>query len=300
MAGDWIKMRMELQTHPKVVRISSALQADILRTIGGLFSAWCLFDVQSEDGKLKGMTLEHMDYFLRWPGFSQAMLDVEWLVKTDQGIEMPRFENHNGRSAKRRCLDANRTAVRRMSASQADTCPHDETTKSGPEKIRLEKRIEESNSITLHPADAVVVSQPQKEDPMESEFMENWNSIRKSIPTPTRHNRKLAMKAWARRRKELPKDVILWWWFEIIVKTAKTPEGIPAFDVEKQWGAYEDIVDKFKNKGTMSNGVEMSDEHKLLWEKAKAQAAREREQERLMREQKASEAPEFEEYDERA
>ncbi len=135
---------------------------------------------------------------------------------------------------------------------------------------------------------------------METEFMENWNSIRKSIPTPTRHNRKLAMKAWARRRKELPKEVILWWWFEMIVKTAKTADSVPAFDVEKQWGAYDDIQEKFKNKGTIINGVEMSYEHKLLWEKAKAQAAREREAQRLKDEQDALVPPLFEEYDERA
>ena len=36
MAGDWIKMRADLFTHPKVVRISSALKADTLRTVGGI------------------------------------------------------------------------------------------------------------------------------------------------------------------------------------------------------------------------------------------------------------------------
>jgi hypothetical protein len=36
MAGDWIQMRVALQTHPKVVRIASALKADRLRVVGGL------------------------------------------------------------------------------------------------------------------------------------------------------------------------------------------------------------------------------------------------------------------------
>lgn len=44
MAGDWIKMRADLHTHPKVVRMASALKADRLRIVGGLHSAWCLFD----------------------------------------------------------------------------------------------------------------------------------------------------------------------------------------------------------------------------------------------------------------
>lgn len=44
MAGDWIKMRIDLQTHPKVFRMVSALKADRLRIIGGLHIAWSIFD----------------------------------------------------------------------------------------------------------------------------------------------------------------------------------------------------------------------------------------------------------------
>lgn len=36
MSGDWIKMRIDLQTHPKIVRILSATKADKFRVIGGL------------------------------------------------------------------------------------------------------------------------------------------------------------------------------------------------------------------------------------------------------------------------
>lgn len=74
MAGDWIKMRSDLFTHPKVVRISSALKADTLRTVGGLMSVWCLFDAHSVDGKLDGYTSQTLDDHLRWAGFSAAMI----------------------------------------------------------------------------------------------------------------------------------------------------------------------------------------------------------------------------------
>ena len=47
MAGDWIKMRGDLGTHPKVVRIMSALKADRLRVVGGLHAVWSLFDAHS-------------------------------------------------------------------------------------------------------------------------------------------------------------------------------------------------------------------------------------------------------------
>ena len=65
MAGDWIKMRVDLSTSPKVVRISSALRADRLRVIGGLHAVWCLFDVHSEDGNRVGaeMSLDQLQAF---------------------------------------------------------------------------------------------------------------------------------------------------------------------------------------------------------------------------------------------
>lgn len=121
MAGDWIKMRSDLFSHPKVVRISSALKADTLRTVGGLMSAWCLFDRHAEDGKLEGYALQTLDDHLRWPGFANAMILVGWLEIDEESLVLPRFDTHNGQSAKRRAQDSDRkNDVRKMSASEAD------------------------------------------------------------------------------------------------------------------------------------------------------------------------------------
>ncbi|MGN6223681.1 hypothetical protein [Pseudoxanthomonas sp.] len=137
MAGDWIKMRADLFTHPKVVRISSALKADKLRTVGGLMSAWCLFDAHSIDGKLDGYTLETLDAHLGWIGFAEQMVAVQWLTADSQGLELPRFDAHNGQSAKRRAQDNDRKqSVRKMSASQADKM-----------RTREEKRREEKKDL---------------------------------------------------------------------------------------------------------------------------------------------------------
>lgn len=145
MAGDWIKMRSDLFTHPKVVRMASALKADTLRTVGGLMSAWCLFDAHSEDGRLSGYTPETLDDHLRWPGFAAAMVAVRWLVfdlDEDGGsLALPEFDTHNGQSAKRRAQDADRKkTVRKMSASDADK-----------KRTREEKRREELEA-SLPPA----------------------------------------------------------------------------------------------------------------------------------------------------
>jgi hypothetical protein len=150
MAGDWIKMRSDLFTHPKVVRMASALKADgrpdALRVVGGLMSVWCLFDAHSVDGVLEGYTSELIDNHLRWDGFAQAMSGVGWLASCDGGASMalPNFDTHNGQSAKRRAQDADRQREnRKTSASEADK-----------KRTREEKRREEKYPPT--PLDEIV------------------------------------------------------------------------------------------------------------------------------------------------
>ncbi len=126
MAGDWIKMRTDLQTHPKIVRILSATSTDKFRVIGGLHAVWTVFDTHSTDGVLKGYTPELLDHVIGWEGFSRAMEAVGWLLF--DGIEtlaLPEFEAHNGQSAKRRAEDQkrkknSRQSVRNVSADDAD------------------------------------------------------------------------------------------------------------------------------------------------------------------------------------
>jgi uncharacterized phage protein (TIGR02220 family) len=149
MAADWIKMRADLGTHPKVVRIMSALKADKLRVIGGLHAVWCLFDAHSEDGCLEGYTTEVMDSLIGWNGFCAAMVKVGWLVDEDgETLVMPEFEAHNGRSAKRRAQDS----VRKRESREADEDPKNvrETSASDADKKRTreEKRREEEKHMS--------------------------------------------------------------------------------------------------------------------------------------------------------
>ena len=140
MAGEWIKMRTDLLTHPKVVRILSALKADKLRVIGGLHAVWCLFDTHSTDGKLEGYTPDVLDDHLGWPGFSAEMIRVNWLHHDGESLATPRFDEHNGQSAKRRATEAQRKREERngrnVSASDADK-----------KRSREEKRREEVSTI---------------------------------------------------------------------------------------------------------------------------------------------------------
>jgi hypothetical protein len=150
MAGDWIKMRIELQSHPKIVRILSATQSDKFRAIGGLHAVWSVFDLHSENGKLHGYTPVLMDHIIGWDGFSQAMVDVGWLLfDGSETLSMPEFAEHNGKSAKRRAEDQKRKrderkrpqSVRNLSANESDE-----------KRTREEKRREESKQSPLPPS----------------------------------------------------------------------------------------------------------------------------------------------------
>jgi len=161
MAGDWIKMRTDLASSPKVVRISSALKADRFRTVGGLHSAWSLFDTHSVDGLLAGYTPQILDDLIGWPGFSEAMISVDWLTFDGESLAMPRFDDHNGKSAKRRAQDKDRKIVLRdsgrLSASDADK-----------KRTREEKRREEEKNPPIPPKGGTPVEGDAKPKPKRS------------------------------------------------------------------------------------------------------------------------------------
>lgn len=128
MAGDWIKMRIDLLSHPKIVRILSATKSDKFRVVGGLHAVWSIFDTHSEDGVLDGYSAYALDHVIGWDGFSAALLSVGWLEEFDGTLVMPEFDEHNGKSGKRRAEDQKRKRdarkdpenVRILSASEQD------------------------------------------------------------------------------------------------------------------------------------------------------------------------------------
>ena len=136
MAGDWIKMRIDLQSHPKIVRILSATDSDKFRAIGGLHAVWSIFDTHCEDGVLNGYSAKTLDHVIGWEGFSAAMIAVGWMIETPQGLVMPEFDEHNGKSAKRRAEDQKRKRESRK-------CPQIVQEESFELGTREEKRREE-------------------------------------------------------------------------------------------------------------------------------------------------------------
>lgn len=123
MAGDWIKMRVDLYRDPKVCMIADILMADdgelakhvnqikqrdmtvtrnVMRnvTVGALVTVWGVIRLRgkrlNDDLTLRGVSLSVIDDLSEVPGFGVAMRKVGWVEESEDGIVFPHFfEEYN-------------------------------------------------------------------------------------------------------------------------------------------------------------------------------------------------------------
>lgn len=122
MAGDWIKMRSNLWDDPRVAGVCDRTGASEAQVIGALYWLWTTADQHTQDGFMGGLTTISVNRKTAVEGFAQALIEVGWLEHAEGGLIVPRFDEHNGVSAKRRASEAKRKgSVRNVSACDADT-----------------------------------------------------------------------------------------------------------------------------------------------------------------------------------
>lgn len=110
----WIKIDTTLFNKPEVVRISSLLKIKQTETVGLLVLFWTLAEGLTEDGTIPYYGRAEVDCAVNKRGFCQALESVGWIVVTDEGVSIPRFDRHNGRSAKRRAETSRRVNAHRL------------------------------------------------------------------------------------------------------------------------------------------------------------------------------------------
>lgn len=179
MAGDWIKMRLELQTHPKIVRILSATKSDKFRVIGGLHAVWSVFDTHSTDGRLDGYTPETLDHIIGWNGFSDAMIAVGWLaLDGEESLMLPEFDEHNGKSGKRRAEDTKRKRDDRKNPQNVRNLSEYSADKNG---TREEKRRVNTTEPSAPKFDSVA---ELKKRGVQDQTASDWLDLRKKKRCP--------------------------------------------------------------------------------------------------------------------
>src|SRR4051812_15001583 len=112
-ALSWIKMRHNLDTDPDVLAISESTGLDEFSVIGRLWKVWTWADQHSISGNAVRVTDVTLDRFTGVDGFTMAMRSVGWITGDSGCLTFPKFERHNGQTAKNRGLTANRVASHR-------------------------------------------------------------------------------------------------------------------------------------------------------------------------------------------
>lgn len=123
MAGDWMKIELELSDKPEVHYIANALNMDPDAAVGKLVRVWAWFDKHTQDGNALGVTYSLLDRITGVTGFGEAMCFAGWLEQRDKVLHMPNFDRHNGESAKKRALTNKRVAKIRNAVSVTKTLP---------------------------------------------------------------------------------------------------------------------------------------------------------------------------------
>lgn len=117
MAGEWLKMECDTPEKPEVMAITAALGwTDTDLTVGKLFRLWRWFDKHTIDGNAVGVTLALLDVQIGVTGFCEKLIAVNWLEVYDGGIRLPKFDRHNGTTAKSRSQTAKRVATFKANA----------------------------------------------------------------------------------------------------------------------------------------------------------------------------------------
>ena len=140
MAGDWVKMRVDLHDDPAVIAVAAALDKTEDEIVGKLLRLWGWADQQTNNGNARSVTRKWIDNKVGAAGFAAALEVAGWLVVSSDGITIPNFERHNGQPGKARALTAKRVGAHRAEKSNAHS-----VTKTLPEKRRGEERREEKN-----------------------------------------------------------------------------------------------------------------------------------------------------------
>ena len=116
MAGDWIKIRTDILTHPRLCQLSRNIGIGHDKTFILLYQTACWFREQGNYGVMK-CNEEILDAYLEVPGFAAALLGIGWMEKHNGLLRLKYFTNVSdirkslGRRVRKRILKGKKCAA---------------------------------------------------------------------------------------------------------------------------------------------------------------------------------------------
>jgi len=143
MAGDWIPMRLDLYEDPAVTYMAEQLGQREEVVVGYLHRVWAWASRQSQDGRVKHVTLTSLGRVTSLPDFPQLMADAGWLehgVDTDGKpyISFPNWDRWLGESAKKRISASRRKQKERVTQMSQKSVTSKKQKEHVPAAVRRE------------------------------------------------------------------------------------------------------------------------------------------------------------------
>jgi hypothetical protein len=112
----WIKLETHTFDKVEVFSMAQELGIDPDSVVGKCCRVWAWFDANTTNGITKSVTTALLDRYCGVTGFSQAMVNVGWMVIEDGDLFLPNYDRHNSQTAKDRALNAKRVAKSKKKA----------------------------------------------------------------------------------------------------------------------------------------------------------------------------------------
>lgn len=212
MAGDWIKFEVATPDKPEVWVIANQLNIDPDAVVGKLLRIWTWFDQHTEKGNAPSVTKMLLDRSVGVAGFCDAVIAAGWMMESSDSVELPNFERHNGKSAKKRAVTAKRVAKHKDKTNASSNA--DGNANSVSEALPREEKIIEdiNNTPPISPprgnssdpiADTQAGCQGSTRKNNKTPYDRDFEAMWAEYPTRAGNNpKKRAWSAWSSRLKE--------------------------------------------------------------------------------------------------
>ena len=105
----WIKIETHTPDKAEIRQIARLCHCTKAEAFLAFFRVFVWLDEQTDDGHVDFFTPEDADEIGGLKGFGEALEEVRWITFGPAGAVVSNWDRHNGQSAKRRCLDAERS-----------------------------------------------------------------------------------------------------------------------------------------------------------------------------------------------
>jgi hypothetical protein len=185
MAGDWIMVDKITPDKPEIAILARKLGCSIGDAFLAFFRLYAWADGVTTDGFVPFLSRCDGDRYAGREGTCEALAskEINWMVISENGLQFVNFEDHNGKSAKARGLEAKKKRRQRLNVPNVSPVHRDNIgTTSGPEKRREEKNI--NTPLTPKGEDGcpkdffpkTSEKKPKSDEPESESFIRFWTS----------------------------------------------------------------------------------------------------------------------------